>query len=263
MGLIEQRSRKVTIMPRFESKKAEFLGAKVDLLTMDETLERVVYAMESKTNCQHCVVNVTKLVNMRRIVSLKEDVDRSDIVNIDGMGVLWGARLFGISVPERVTGIDLMERILVICESKQFRPYFLGAKEEILNRMLLTLRVRHPDLKVAGHHHGYFLADDEPTIVSKIANSHADCLFVAMPTPHKERFIATYRDRLCVPFLMGVGGAFDVVSGHVPRAPKWMQNAGLEWFYRVMQEPRRMWRRYLVTNVAYVGILAVEFFRRR
>jgi N-acetylglucosaminyldiphosphoundecaprenol N-acetyl-beta-D-mannosaminyltransferase len=250
-------------MPPLKSKRAEFLGARVDLLTVEETVERVVHAMETRTLCQHCVVNVAKLVNMRKSVALKNDIDRSDIVNIDGMGVVWGAKLFGLSVPERVTGIDLMEQLLAICEVNGFRPYFLGATQEVLDQLLQMLRTRHPYLAVAGHHHGYFATDDEPRIVSMIANSNADCLFVAMPTPHKERFIATYRDRLGVSFLMGVGGAFDVLAGHVSRAPRWMQDAGLEWFYRVLQEPRRMWKRYLVTNAAYAGILVIELFRRR
>ncbi|MNR41476.1 putative N-acetylmannosaminyltransferase [compost metagenome] len=112
----------------------------------------------------------------------------------------------------------------------------------------------YPHLKVAGHHHGYFW-DDEAAIVEKIRASGAQLLFVAITSPKKENFINRWQDQLGVNFVMGVGGTFDVVAGKVKRAPKWMQDCGLEWFYRIIQEPKRMWKRYFITNSKFAWLL--------
>ena len=119
-----------------------------------------------------------------------------------------------------------------------------------------------PPIQLAGLRDGYFGPDQETEVVEQIMNSKADCLFIAMPTPRKERFLAAYRDRLGVPFIMGVGGSLDVIAGYVRRAPPIMQSMGLEWLYRVYQEPRRMWWRYAKTNTLFAGILIRSFVHR-
>ena len=116
---------------------------------------------------------------------------------------------------------------------------------------------------IAGYRDGYFSADDEEAVVRDIVASGADCLFVAMPTPRKERFLAKHRDALNVPFVMGVGGSFDVIAGFVDRAPSVMQRYGLEWLYRIYQEPRRMWWRYARTNTIFAAMLLSSLVRRR
>ena len=244
------------------ARRAELLGASFDLLTAAETLERISESIERRARCQHTVVNVAKLIAMRANPVLRKDVEQSDIINVDGMGIVWGARLIGIQVPERVTGIDLMDQLIEVCARRGYRPYLLGATRPVLYRLVAVLRTRHPRLSLAGSHHGYFAEADEERIVAEIAASHADCLFVALPTPRKEHFIAKHRDALAVPFIMGVGGSFDVLSGAVPRGPRWMQKAGLEWLFRVGQEPRRMWKRYLVTNSKFATLLAAEMMKR-
>ena len=178
------------------------------------------------------------------------------------MGILIGARLMGLHVPERVAGVDLMERIFALCAREGFRPYLLGARPEVLAQAVAELRRRHPALAIAGQQHGYFSAAEQPAVVSAIRDSAADCLFVGMPTPRKERFMAAHRAELGVPFVMGVGGGIDVLAGHVRRAPDAWQRSGFEWLYRTLQEPRRMWRRYLTTNLAYAGILAGGLLQR-
>ena len=109
---------------------------------------------------------------------------------------------------------------------------------------------------------GYFSPEAEQAVVSAINESNADCLFVAMPTPRKERFLRRYRDELKVSFVMGVGGSFDVYGGKVKRAPRWMQRLGLEWAFRVAQEPRRLWRRYFTTNMKYIRLLWASMWRK-
>lgn len=232
-----------------------FFDVPIHPLTMEETLAEVESAMRERRPLQHVALNVAKLVNLRRDPELRADVFGADLVGADGMGIVVGARLLGVPVPERVAGVDLMERILHLCAKKGFRPYLLGARPEVLAAAVAELERRHPRLQFAGYRDGYFNPAEEPDVVATIRESGADCLFVGMPTPRKERFMAAHRAVLGVPFLMGVGGGIDVLAGSVRRAPRVWQRSGFEWLYRIRQEPRRMWRRYLTTNVAYAGIL--------
>jgi N-acetylglucosaminyldiphosphoundecaprenol N-acetyl-beta-D-mannosaminyltransferase len=112
-----------------------------------------------------------------------------------------------------------------------------------------------PSLRIAGARDGYFTQDQESALLEEINASGADCLFIGMPTPRKERWLAAYRECLCVPYAMGVGGSFDILAGRVQRAPALLQKTGFEWFYRVLQEPRRMWWRYTRTNFLFAGML--------
>jgi N-acetylglucosaminyldiphosphoundecaprenol N-acetyl-beta-D-mannosaminyltransferase len=235
--------------------RVDLLGCSVDILTMAETVERARLAMRNRERVQHVALNVAKFVNMRTDGVLRADVMGSDVIGIDGMGILLALRLLGASVRERVTGIDLCWEVLKVCAEEGFRPFLLGAKPDVLNRAADVIRTKLPSLQIAGLRDGYFGPKEENDVVEQIINSKADCLFIAMPTPRKERFLAAHRDRLGVPFIMGVGGTLDVVAGHVRRAPAPMQSAGLEWLYRVYQEPRRMWWRYARTNTIFAGIL--------
>lgn len=242
--------------------RQELFGIPIDSLTFEETVGRAVGAMRTRTLTQHVAINVAKLVKARSNGELRRDIVESDIVGIDGMGVLLAARLLGIPVPERVAGVDLMQALLAACAADGFRPYFLGARQEVLERAMAVARGRWPGLQFAGSRNGYFRPEEEPEIVAAIARSRADCLFIAMPTPQKERFLWRYREALAVPFIMGVGGSFDVLAGHVERAPAFVQRAGLEWAFRIYQEPGRMWWRYVSTNLVFAGLLSRALLAR-
>lgn len=242
--------------------RRQFLGLTIDTLTTEDTVECALRAMRTKELTQHVAINVAKLVKARHDPDLRRDIEESHIVGIDGMGIVWGARLLGINVPERVAGIDLMERLLAACAAEGFRPYFLGARQEVLSRAVAEAERRWPGLIFAGYRNGYFSRDEEADIVRQIRETGADCLFIGIPTPHKERFLRRYREQLGVPFIMGVGGSFDVLAAHVTRAPLVMQRAGLEWLYRIYQEPRRMWWRYVSTNTVFVGLLGKALIGR-
>lgn len=245
-----------------QPRRVSFLGVPLNPLTMDQTVARVAATMRERQPLLHVALNVAKLVNLRRDPELRADVFGADLVGVDGMGILLGARLLGTIVPERVAGVDLMERVLELCAEQGFRPYLLGARPEVLERAVDNLSRRHPGLRLAGFHHGYFSGAEEAAVVEAIRAASPDCLFVGMPSPRKERFMAAHRASLGVPFVMGVGGGLDILAGHVRRAPIAWQHSGLEWLYRTLQEPRRMWRRYFVTNVAYAGILAGALLSR-
>lgn len=235
-------------------REIDFLGVRMHPLTMRETLDAIDSRIAERQFTQHVVVNVAKIVHMQRDAALAASVEACDIVNIDGMGVVWGARALSHDVPERVAGVDLFHELVKLAEARDYPIFLLGAEEAIVHRVAEVLGTNHPDLRVAGFHHGYFW-DDEAAVVEKIRVSGARLLFVAITSPKKENFINRWRDRLGVDFVMGVGGTFDVVAGKVSRAPVWMQRWGLEWLFRVLQEPRRMWRRYLTTNLAFARML--------
>ncbi len=242
-------------------RRITFLGTKMDVAPMDATVKKIDERIHAHKFSQHVVVNVAKLVNMRTDDELHNSIEACDIINIDGMGVVWGARFLGNDVPERVSGIDLFHELLTLSMDQNYPVFFLGAKQEIVEKAVNVLQGKYNQLTIAGFHHGYFW-DDEITVVNKIRKSGARLLFVAITSPKKENFINKWKKQLGVDFVMGVGGTFDVVAGKVKRAPQWMQNAGLEWFYRVIQEPRRMWKRYLLTNSKFAWLLLKEKFKQ-
>lgn len=236
--------------------RQHFLGCPIDILSMEEAVGMARDAMRSRQRLQHVALNVAKLVNMRTDNVLAVDVASSDLITMDGMGIVWGARLLGLQSETRVTGIDLFLHLLEVSAREGFKPYFLGATSATVQAAAGRASEMHPALGFAGIRDGYFTAEQEPAVVDRIRRSGADCLFIGMPTPKKERFLAKYRGELNVPFIMGVGGSFDVLSGKVKRAPVIMQALGLEWLCRIYQEPRRMWWRYAKTNSIFAGILA-------
>ncbi|MBA1157011.1 WecB/TagA/CpsF family glycosyltransferase [Microvirga sp. Marseille-Q2068] len=240
--------------------RVTFLDTPIDVLSTEETVQCAIDSMRHGKRIRHVAINVAKLVKMQSDPALRADVINSDIIGIDGAGIVIGARLQGIPVPERVAGIDLMEEVLKECSKQGFRPYFLGATEEIVQRAASVARNRYSGLSFAGVRNGYFTTSEERDIVEEINRSGADCLFIGMPTPRKENFLAAHAPHLNVPFLMGVGGSFDVLAGKVSRAPAPMQKLGLEWMHRLLQEPRRMFWRYASTNYAFAILLSRAMF---
>ncbi|RAS23791.1 WecB/TagA/CpsF family glycosyltransferase [Paraburkholderia bryophila] len=235
-------------------KRVELFSCPVDIATMNETVDWIGARIERQQFTQHVVVNVAKLVHLQTDAELAASVRACDIVNIDGMGVVWGARMLGLPVRERVAGIDLFERLLQMSAQRSLPVFLLGATETVVTRVAAAVSARYAGLRVVGYHHGYFW-DDEAAVVDMVRRSGARLLFVAITSPKKEMFIQRWKAHLGVDFVMGVGGTFDVVAGKVRRAPPWMQRSGLEWAYRVAQEPRRMWKRYFVTNHRFALML--------
>ena len=239
------------------STRVHMAGVPMHAWTMDQTVAEIDRRLKAGEFMQHVVVNVAKMVSMQSDPALRDAVLCCDIINIDGMGVVWGGRFLGHRIPERVAGIDLFHRLLDLAERERHSVFFLGARPEVVEATVARVGELHPGLAIAGYHHGYFW-DDEAAVVEQIRASGAKMLFVAITSPKKEQFIARWRSQLGVGFAMGVGGTFDVVAGKTKRAPVWMQKSGMEWFYRLAQEPRRMWKRYLSTNSRFAALLVKE-----
>ena len=241
--------------------KVTLFGVPVDNLTLAETADRVEQLIQRGPTHQHVVVNVDKLVKLQRDPELRAAILDCDLINADGQPVVWAARWLGTPLKERVTGIDLFDALLTRCATRGYRPFLLGARAEIVERVAGIVRAR--GVTLAGYRNGYWSAAEEPAVVEAVAATRPDILFVALSSPRKELFLRRWKETLRVPFVMGVGGTFDVVAGEVRRAPRWMQRAGLEWLYRLGQEPRRMWRRYLVEDARFVPLLWREWRARR
>jgi N-acetylglucosaminyldiphosphoundecaprenol N-acetyl-beta-D-mannosaminyltransferase len=208
-------------------------------------------------------VNAAKLVYMQKDEWLRRSVTTADLINADGMSVIWATKFLGRPLTERVAGVDLFWALLEYAEQNRYRPFLLGAEESVLCEAVENIHQRFPHLELAGYQNGYWEQTDEYAIVDRIKTTHPDLLFVGMSTPKKERFIHKYFESLQIPFVMGVGGTLDIVAGLTKRAPMWMQKYGLEWLYRLLQEPDRMIRRYAVTNTLFVFYVLLEKFRFR
>ena len=243
--------------------RARFLGCEIDRLDLKATVARVEEIVASGIPSQHLAISATNVVALREDPRLEEIAKTCAIISADGQGVVWASRLLGDPLPERVMALDLMERLLEVAEARGYRVFILGAKQEILELAVARIRSRHPRLVIAGYRNGYFGTEQDQEIVTEIRESHPDMLFAAMPSPKKEYWLAEHREELRVPFLMGVGGGVDVIAGITRRAPRFIQRSGFEWLYRVAQEPRRLFRRFMVGNAKFLWLLGKELVAAR
>lgn len=252
------RVTRAAAQPIGSGRIVQVLGVPIADRTMAEAVAEIAAAIETRTPLHIGVVNAAKIVNMRRDAQLRAAVLESDLILADGMSVVWASRILGARLPERVAGIDLLHGMLRLADERHYRVFCLGAEETVLQKTVARIRADYPGAIIAGTRNGYFAAADEPAVASQIAASRSDMLFVAMTSPKKENFLARWSGTMDVPVCHGVGGSFDVMAGKVLRAPELWQRVGLEWLYRVKQEPGRLWRRYLVTNTVFVTMVARE-----
>jgi N-acetylglucosaminyldiphosphoundecaprenol N-acetyl-beta-D-mannosaminyltransferase len=235
------------------SIKINIFNTQIQNATMQETLDIIDRTIGDGRQLHHAVVNAGKIVSMQKDLQLRKSVNESDLINADGQAVVWASKILGKPLKERVAGIDLMTNLVELAHEKQYKIFFFGAKEQSVKFVVDKYTKQYSSNIIAGYRNGYFKKEEEQDIAKEIANSGANILFVAISSPTKENFLYENKKLLeKVNFVMGVGGSFDVVSGKVKRAPLWMQNSGLEWFYRFTQEPRRMWKRYLIGNIKFI-----------
>jgi N-acetylglucosaminyldiphosphoundecaprenol N-acetyl-beta-D-mannosaminyltransferase len=232
-------------------------------MTMAQVLGLIEQAIFTASPLQIGVVNAAKVVNMYRNPALGADVLSSDVIFADGASVVWASHILGTPLPERVAGIDLMMGMLERGQKERYRVYLFGATEEVNRTVAERIKADYPGVIVAGRRNGYFSANEEESIANDIAQTKPDILLVAITSPKKEQFLARWSDRIKVPICHGVGGSFDVYAGKVKRAPLSWQRCGMEWLYRLLQEPGRMWKRYLVTNSLFCWLIIRELWQKR
>lgn len=236
------------------NKRFRIMNTYVNAISMEETISEIEKIIEKKKPTQHVVINASKVNLMEKDPKLRKIVNSCPLINADGASIVWAAKRLGIPLKERVTGCDLFQKLVAVAEKKGYKIYLFGAKEEVVKKVESIFEEKYPDIQIVGYRNGYFTEADEPEIVKDMAESGADMMFVAFSSPKKEYWVNKYIDQLNIPFVMGVGGSFDIVAGVTERAPKWWQDHGLEWLYRFIQEPRRMWKRYIIGNAKFVAL---------
>ncbi len=239
------------------------LGVPIDAFTMAQAVKKCTDALEHGGYMSIGVVNAAKIMAMRRDKQLREAVSGCQMILADGQSVVWASHMLRVPLPERVAGIDLFQALLAEAALRRSRVYFLGARPDVLKQMMNEVGSKYPGLIVAGTRDGYFQAKEEAAVAAEVRSSGADVLFVGISSPKKELFLSRWGEAAGVKVVHGVGGSFDVLAGVTRRAPLWYQKHGLEWFYRVRQEPLRLGRRYLTTNVSFIALVAGEMLRSR
>jgi N-acetylglucosaminyldiphosphoundecaprenol N-acetyl-beta-D-mannosaminyltransferase len=229
----------------------------VDAVTMQGAIDLAREAVGTGRPHQHVVLNAAKVVAMHDDPRLAGIVRNCDFVQADGMPIVWFSRLVRRPLPARVAGADLFTHLVAAAADDGSSVYFLGARPEVVERAVAIFSAEHPKLRVAGFHDGFWT--DDAAVIADIRAAAPDYLFLAIPSPRKEFWLSEHLDTLGVPFVMGVGGSFDVVAGVISRAPRWMQRVGLEWSWRLIKEPRRMFKRYLVGNTRFLVLCAKEW----
>ncbi|WP_112153779.1 WecB/TagA/CpsF family glycosyltransferase [Listeria fleischmannii] len=219
---------------------------------MDETVSEVKKIITARKPTQHVVINAGKINLMKKNEALRNIVNNCPLINADGSSIVLAGKILGHPITERVTGIDLMDRLLKEASEESYSLFLLGATEEVVQEVKRIIQVRYPAAKVVGCRNGYFDRNDSLLVAREIKKSQADILFVAFSSPEKEFWINQHLEAMNVPFVMGVGGSFDVMAGKTTRAPKLFQKMGCEWLWRFLQEPRRMFKRYFIGNFEFM-----------
>jgi N-acetylglucosaminyldiphosphoundecaprenol N-acetyl-beta-D-mannosaminyltransferase len=221
-------------------EKEKYLDVYVSTLNYDEILADIEKRMSEGEKSTIVAVNPEKLIAASKDENVKQLINSATYQIPDGIGVVLASKLKGGRITSRVTGIDMMERLIELSAKKGYRVFLYGAKEEVVKKAKENLETKYPGLRIVGYSNGY--VNDYDSLVQKINESNADILFIALGSPRQELWIKTYMNDLNVKVLQGVGGSFDVFAGHVKRAPKLFRNLGLEWFYRLVTDPKRFKR---------------------
>jgi N-acetylglucosaminyldiphosphoundecaprenol N-acetyl-beta-D-mannosaminyltransferase len=244
---------------RQRAGESNLFGLRVDSLSMDQTIERVRQLVDTGGPHQHAVINASKVVESSTNAPLRDILNSCALINVDGQAVVWASKLLAQPLPERVAGIDLFERLVETAAKDGKSVYYLGAQANVVKDVARVHTNRYPGLKVAGFRDGFWKDDAE--VIREVRTAAPDYLFLAIPSPRKEFWLNKNLESLAVPFVMGVGGSFDVVAGLVQRAPKIVQRIGLEWTWRLLQEPRRMFKRYAVGNTKFILLTLREWMK--
>lgn len=243
------------------NNRIKMLNTSIDVLSMQQTLELVEKYICTKTPLHLMGVNADKINEINCNEVMKHIVNSCGVINVDGASVVLASRFLNCPLPERVAGIDLMQNLLKVCAEKGYSIYLLGAKQEIVEKAADVLKERFTKLNILGFRNGYFNREDWICISEELKILNPDIVFVGITSPLKEYLIEYLQNQGNNAVFMGVGGSFDVISGNIPRAPLWMQSCNLEWLFRVIQEPRRLFKRYFVGNIKF--IVAVFQEKRR
>jgi len=243
--------------------RVNILGVRVSAISLADAVETILEWIARGSREYVCLAPVHAVMECYRSVELTRIYNESGLTTPDGMPIVWLLKSKGYTRVSRVYGPDLMLALMRRSSKAGYRHYFYGGTPEVLDQLVSNLRGQSPEMEVAGCHAPPFRSleqEEERAIVDAINAAQPDILWVALGSPKQERWMSAHRDRLHAPVMIGVGAAFDFISGAKPQAPSWMQRSGLEWLFRLASEPRRLWRRYLIDNPTFVALMLAQYF---
>lgn len=241
-----------------KNSRVTILNTLIDVLTMKETVDLVEQYVNTNTPLHLMGVNADKINEINNNERMKQIVNSCGIINADGASVIMASKYLNKPLPERVAGIDLMQELVALSAKNNYSIYLLGANQEVVEKTAEVLKEKYSELNIVGIHNGYFKEHEWSKIYEEINKVNPDIVFVGITSPIKEYLIEFLQSKGSESVYMGVGGSFDVISGNIPRAPMWMQKCNLEWLFRVIQEPRRLFKRYFVGNMTFIKALYKE-----
>lgn len=231
------------------------LGVGISAINMASALGHIEHWIRARQRQYVCITGVHGVMESQRDAELRRIHNAAGLVTPDGMPMVWLLWAGGYRAAERVYGPDLMAAVLELSVARGYRHFFYGASETTLARLEAKLRDRFPGLRIVGSHSPPFrplTPSEDAAVVEMINAARPDVVWVGLSTPKQERWMAEHRDRLEAPVLVGVGAALDFHAGVLRQAPRFMQRSGIEWLFRLAMEPRRLWRRYLRNNPAFL-----------
>lgn len=244
--------------------RMKFMNTEVDNLTMKEALHEICRLIQLNKNAYVVTPNVDHIVQLERGGELTEVYKNADLILTDGKPLIWISKWYKTPIKEKISGSDLFPRLCALAAKKGFRMYFLGAAEGVAAKAAENLEKRFPGLQVVGTYSPPFGFEKDETELEKIRKQIKDVaphiLIVGLGCPKQELFILHYKDELGVPLSLGLGASLDFEAGNIKRAPKWMAEHGLEWLFRITQDPKRMAKRYLVDDRKIIS-LAIKYRR--
>ncbi len=237
----------------------QFMNIKVNNVTLEEAVEAIDSLVQKSIGAYVVTPNVDHMIMLQKDAYFKEIYDCADLVLTDGKPLIWISKLYKTPIKEKVSGSDLFPEICRRCAEKGYKIFFLGAAEGVAAKAAENLTQKYPGLEVVGTYSPPFgFEKDERElnkIVSMIQRAAPQILIAALGTPKQEKFIYAHREQLQVPVSLGLGASLDFEAGQIKRAPKWMSNCGLEWFFRLCKEPKRMFKRYVINDTKIIGLL--------
>ena len=239
--------------------RMRFLNTEVDNLTMEAAICKINELIVNKKPSYVVTPNVDHIVKLEEDKEFQEVYKSADLILTDGMPLIWISKLKKKPIKEKVSGSDLFPKVCKMAADKGYKVFLLGAAEGVADKAADNLRKKYEGLNIIGTYspsYGFENKEDEIKHIIRIINDiKPDILAVGLGAPKQEKFLYKYRNKLNVPISLAIGATIDFEAGNVSRAPKWMQNSGLEWFYRLLKEPKRMFKRYLVDDIKIIKIV--------
>jgi N-acetylglucosaminyldiphosphoundecaprenol N-acetyl-beta-D-mannosaminyltransferase len=254
-------------MDKNKSARLRICGVPIDCLTTEKAVEIIAEHIRDKTKTMVFTPNSNHLVGAQSDSEFKRIYAEVDLSLVDGMPLVWLSLIYGKKLPERINGTNLVWKLCELSEENGFSLFFVGTNESVMCLAVAKIREKYPRIRIGGYcslpYDATFDAELASAAVERINIAKPDILLVAFGPPKQEKWIYKYYKSLNTSIFVGIGGSLDFISGRIQRAPKWMQDSGLEWLFRLCQEPRRLWKRYLIGNLFFLYLVLKEIAKNR